>query len=132
MDGTHGQDILSNDSSMLNDGVTVAGRQAPSSVKGDAEQKWRDRKSTWRLRTRAQLQQGSDPGNGIIIDTYSAGVCKCNEAAWTMLNVLEQGANLDKLVNALLSKYEVSRQVAEADILGFVQRLKRLEFVDEQ
>lgn len=91
-----------------------------------------ERTPIWRLRRRAQLQGTADAYGGILIDTYNATICRCNDSAWTVLNALKYGATLEQITATLVQTYSVSSQQAESDALDFVQRLIRIEFVDER
>lgn len=87
--------------------------------------------TTWRLSSRIQLQETPEATTGIVIDTHSARICRCNGTAWSMLRVLEQGANLEQLVDAVCAEYRVAAENAQDDALEFIARLRRVEFVDE-
>ena len=54
------------------------------------------------------------------------GMLRLNNSGVLLWKALENGADLDVLVNALLEEYEVSREQAEADVKQFVQTLERI------
>lgn len=88
--------------------------------------------STWQLSGRIQLQPSPEDGVGLIIDTYTARFCRCNGTAWSMLRKLAGGANLEQLISAVTSEYQVEPDLVREDALDFIARLKRAEFVDER
>lgn len=51
------------------------------------------------------------------------GVLKLNDTGALLWQKLEQGANFDALVDTMLSEYDVTRDVAEADVKAFLQKL---------
>lgn len=52
-----------------------------------------------------------------------------NETGKLLWQLLEQGAEQEELVNALLKEYEIDRETAEAHVTAFVQKLKEQGFV---
>lgn len=53
-----------------------------------------------------------------------------NDTGKILWQKLEQGAEIDELVAALLAEYEVTKEEATQSVEAFVARLKELEFLD--
>ena len=51
------------------------------------------------------------------------GVITLNETGAFLWKILEKGASKDELVSALLSEYEVAKDVAEKDVSAFVEKV---------
>lgn len=51
------------------------------------------------------------------------GMLTLNESGALLWNALEQGVDREKLVDALLAEYDVSREVALADVDAFLGKL---------
>ncbi len=67
-------------------------------------------------------------GNFIVVAVGNAvkdfnGVITLNEVGAFLWKKLEDGATEEELVDALLSEYEVEKDVAEADVKKFVDKL---------
>ena len=57
------------------------------------------------------------------------GMITLNDTAKTIWMALEKGAELDELVAALTSEYDVSEEMARTATEGFVAKLKELNFL---
>ncbi len=68
-------------------------------------------------------------GNTIVVAVGDAvkefnGVINLNETGAYLWKVLEKGAEEKDLVDALLSEYEVDKELAEKDVKAFIEKLK--------
>ena len=59
------------------------------------------------------------------------GVISLNGAGSYLWGILEKGASEKDLVEALLSRYEVSREGAEADVVRFLEKLRKHALLSE-
>lgn len=67
-------------------------------------------------------------GNNLIIGVGEAagvlnGVVTLNETGVFLWNLLVKGGEIEELILALMDEYEVSEQVATADVNSFVNKL---------
>ena len=67
-------------------------------------------------------------GNNLIIGVAEAagvlnGVVTLNETGVFLWNLLVKGCEIEELILALMDEYEVSEQVATADVNSFVNKL---------
>ena len=67
-------------------------------------------------------------GNYIVVAVGSAvkqfnGVITLNETGSFLWKKLQEGCEKEDLVNALLSEYEVSEEVALSDVITFIEKL---------
>ena len=53
-----------------------------------------------------------------------SGLVNLNESGAMLFELLQKGAEESELVDALLKEYDVSRDVAEADVKVFVSKVK--------
>lgn len=60
------------------------------------------------------------------------GMITLNESGVLLWNVLEQGADEEKLVRSLLAEYNVSAEDARADVQEFLAKLKSVGCIDEE
>lgn len=58
------------------------------------------------------------------------GVIRLNETGRFLWDILVKGADEDALVKALLSEYDVGEDVARADVLSFVGKLKGANIIE--
>lgn len=73
-------------------------------------------------------------GNSIVISVGERvkefnGVINLNETGVVLWKTLEKGATEEELVNALLSEYDVSKEVAEADVKTFISKLQEAKLL---
>ena len=66
-------------------------------------------------------------GDNIINFT---GMLTLNESGVILWNLLERGCTKEDLVNALLKEYDVSNDVALADVEAFISRLSEVGCID--
>lgn len=67
-------------------------------------------------------------GNFIVVAVGSAvkqfnGVITLNETGSFLWKKLQDGCEKEDLIDALLNEYEVSKDVAEADVTAFIEKL---------
>jgi len=60
------------------------------------------------------------------------GMITLNESGVLLWNVLEQGADVNALVNAILAEYSVSEHQARMDVEEFVQKLRNVGCLDAE
>ena len=65
---------------------------------------------------------------GEAVKTYN-GLITLNETSAFLWNVLVKGATEDELVNALLSEYEVEKEVAVKGVKAFINKLVEAKLV---
>lgn len=58
------------------------------------------------------------------------GIIKLNDTGRFIWDKLAQGAELDELVEAILSEYEIDKETAEADVKVFVETLKGANIIE--
>lgn len=66
-------------------------------------------------------------GSNIVVPVGSidfSGVITLNEVGALIWKKLENGAELDELVDAVLEEYDTDRETALADIEGYIEELK--------
>ena len=59
------------------------------------------------------------------------GMIVLNSVSKVIWNCLEQETDVERIVMAITDKFEVSRQEAEGDILEFLDKLRKLQLLDE-
>lgn len=74
-------------------------------------------------------------GSNIVVPIGAAsldfnGMITLNDSAAFLWKVLEKGAEIDDLVNALLKEYEVDEETARNCVIGFVQKLEEAGCVE--
>ena len=81
------------------------------------------------------LRQVADSWVAVSLDTDSLdfnGMLKLNESGVLLWRLLEQGATAEKMTDALLMAYDVSREDAAADVEEFLKKLIQAGCVDAQ
>ena len=68
-------------------------------------------------------------GSDLIVATGNAtkilnGYITINQTARVMWDLLEKGCSQEDIVNAILEKYDVEKEIAERDVAAFVEKLK--------
>lgn len=59
------------------------------------------------------------------------GMITLNESGVLLWRTLEKGADVDALVAALMSEYEVSAQQAQSDVEAFLDKLRSVACLEE-
>ena len=59
------------------------------------------------------------------------GMILLNEVSKTIWEQLEQGAELSQLLRAVTDAFEVSAEEAQADILEFCDKLRKMQLLEE-
>jgi hypothetical protein len=86
---------------------------------------------TWRLLSRAALRSADDKdGGGVMIDTFNATFCSCNDTAWTILQCLEKGATVQEIAETVCRNFDVGEQDAQDDVIGLVRKLQSMDLVN--
>ncbi|MDH3236660.1 MAG: PqqD family protein [Alphaproteobacteria bacterium] len=83
------------------------------------------------LNPRVSLEFNAKDGTHILVDTRSATLCSCNGTAWSLLNQLREGCDIEALSDLVVQKYGIDLQRARTDILGFVHKLGAMGLIDE-
>ena len=60
------------------------------------------------------------------------GMLRLNETGKLLWALLEKGASREELLSAMLAEYEVEKDVAAADIDGFLQKLRQGSMLMEE
>ena len=72
-------------------------------------------------------------GECVVVSINSAvnldGMITLNSTARTIWSVLEKGAEMDEIVSALTSEYDVTPELARTAAETFISRLKELDFL---
>ncbi len=59
-----------------------------------------------------------------------SGLVNLNESGAMLFEMLQKGAEESELVDKLLSEYNVSREIAEADVKKFVAKVKDADILE--
>lgn len=59
------------------------------------------------------------------------GMIMLNDVSRIIWNCLESGTDLEKLVTAITDSFEVGKEEAMADILEFLDKLRKLQLLEE-
>ena len=59
------------------------------------------------------------------------GMILLNDVSKVIWECLEQGTNLENIVTAVTDRFEVSADEAQADILEFCEKLRKLQLLEE-
>ena len=59
------------------------------------------------------------------------GMILLNDVSKTIWEQLEQGADLSQLLSAVTDAFEVSAEKAQADILDFCDKLRKMQLLEE-
>ncbi|MBQ3527180.1 MAG: PqqD family protein [Clostridia bacterium] len=75
-------------------------------------------------------------GNKVILPWGSAtvdlnGMLRVNSSGVLLWNALENGADIEDLVEALMSEYDVDRETAISDVTAFIEKLKKFGCIEE-
>jgi len=84
------------------------------------------------LNSRVALEGDGENEDYVLVDTHTATLCACNDAAWRILFALRGGASVDELVGLIETEFEVESSAAKADVLDFIGRLSAMGLVDEK
>ena len=83
------------------------------------------------LQSRASLRRADDEdGGGIMIDTFNATFCSCNDTAWTILQCLEKGATVQEITKTVCQNFDVGKQDAQDDVISLVRKLQSMDLVN--
>jgi len=74
-------------------------------------------------------------GNSVILPLGSAsvdlnGMLKLNSSGVLLWNALEKGCDMEGLVEALVSEYEIDRETAKNDAVAFVAKLMKFGCIE--
>jgi len=83
------------------------------------------------LKSRVNLEGQDEDGGRVLVDTYSATLCACNDTAWLLLQALREGAATDELVAKMTETFTVSEAAARGDVVDFLHRLEVMGLLDE-
>ena len=75
-------------------------------------------------------------GNSVVLPLGSAsidlnGMLKLNSSGVVLWNALEKGCEMEDLVDALMSEYEIDRETAHSDAEAFVKKLQQFGCIVE-
>ena len=83
------------------------------------------------LKPFVNLEGDDDDPEGVMVDTHSATMCSCNQAAWVLLRALKAKASVQDLVQELAAEFDVTEQDARKDVMAFTQQLSAMGLIDE-
>ena len=69
------------------------------------------------------------PVNDLTVDFN--GMINLNETGAFLFEILQNGADKEKLVSRMLEEYEVTPEEAETDITNFIQKLKDADVLEQ-
>ena len=72
-----------------------------------------------------------DRDGGTILDISRDQIFNLNFAGSTILEFLKSGASEPEIVDRVSGEFNISRDIAEADVHEFIQILKQLRLVEE-
>jgi hypothetical protein len=87
---------------------------------------------SYALNSRASLEGDGESEDYVLVDTHTATLCACNDAAWRLLFALRSGATVEDLVAQIEDEYDVEPGTAKADVLDFIGRLSAMGLIDEK
>ena len=73
-------------------------------------------------------------GNNVVVPVGNLdfdGMITLNETGTLIWKKLEEGATEEELIQAILNEYEVTDEVASADVKTFLQALRGAKLLDE-
>ncbi len=59
-----------------------------------------------------------------------SGLINLNESGAFLFERLQKGADEDDLVNALLGEYDVTEEIARADVRGFIKKAREADVLE--
>lgn len=69
-------------------------------------------------------------GNYIVVSVgETGGMVSLTESGAVLFRLLVKGAKREDLIEALLNEYEVEREIAVADVDGFIEKLKEAKLL---
>ena len=71
-------------------------------------------------------------GEQILVATNGfSGIVRNNSTAMFIVNCLKKEITEQEIVEAILNKYDVSKEVAEKDVKNFLEKLRNIGALDE-
>ncbi|MDH3235493.1 MAG: PqqD family protein [Alphaproteobacteria bacterium] len=86
---------------------------------------------SYALNRRVALEGDGDTEDHVLVDTHTATLCACNDAAWRLLFALRTGATVEELTAQIEAEFEVAPDAAKSDVLDFIGRLSAMGLIDE-
>lgn len=86
---------------------------------------------SYALNRRVALEGDGDTEDHVLVDTHTATLCACNDAAWRLLFALRTGATVEELTAQIEAEFEVTPDAAKSDVLDFISRLSAMGLIDE-
>ena len=86
---------------------------------------------SYALNSRVALEGDGDTEDYVLVDTHTATLCACNDAAWRLLFALRTGATVEELTAQIEAEFEVASDAAKSDVLDFISRLSAMGLIDE-
>ncbi len=83
------------------------------------------------LKKRVVLEGATDEGAMVLVDTHSATMCSCNDAAGVLLQTLATGATEADLASRLEKEFSLDGETAQKDGAEFLHRLRAMDLIDE-
>lgn len=83
------------------------------------------------LRTRTDVRYRLVDGKGVVIRQGKGDVVVLNQVGARVLDLLQSGAALQRVLERLEGEFEVSPTRLEQDVLGFVRELLEIGILEE-
>lgn len=87
---------------------------------------------SYALNSRVALEGDGETEDYVLVDTHTATLCACNDAAWKLLFALRNGATMEELVAQIEDEFDVASDAAKSDVLDFIGRLSAMGLIDEK
>ena len=86
---------------------------------------------SYALNRRVALEGDGDTEDHVLVDTHTATLCACNDAAWRLLFALRTGATVEELTAQIEAEFEVAPDASKIDVRDFIGRLSAMGLIDE-
>ncbi len=83
------------------------------------------------LKKRVVLEGATGEGAMVLVDTHSATMSSCNDAASVLLQALATGATKAELATRLETEFSLDGEAAKTDGAEFLHRLSAMDLIDE-
>ena len=75
------------------------------------------------LKAHIIVERDSDEDDFVLIDSQTGRMCACNETASAVVPHLREGSTIERLAQALVARFPVTREVATRDLNAFLDVL---------
>lgn len=72
-------------------------------------------------------------GQKVLVSADSSfnGMVRCNGTAGEIIELLKEETTVDRVVDAMLERYEAPREVIDEDVRSVVEQLRKIGAIDE-